>query len=202
MHSIVMLLLESAMECVAGDEGATLSDEEQLGRVIRNVAVAMWEHMPHEWLAFAANILEYLNGKKTLVGAAPVIKNEASLTFDSFFDSDTEAERFLARRALYALHIFAQVCSGDERVVKHEYGLVLYHLQGYQDRLIGADKGLSNTEEWISFWGAMLRSVDQALQDAPLQGQRACPRAGGYHDVTMMNHVSLVVTLLACRLQL
>jgi hypothetical protein len=166
MHPIVMAMLEAAME--SSVEGAP--QEAQATKVATHIANTMWLEMPHEWLAFVASILDYNNGKRTLVGAPPAIKNEHLLTASSFFDNDAEAEKFLGRRAAYALHLFSQTCSGEEKLVKHEYGLVLFHLQAHQDILAKADRRLGTKAEWVLFWSTLLQSVDKVLQDAPVQG--------------------------------
>ena len=76
----------------------------------------------------------------------------------------------MGRRAAYALHLFAQTCSGDERLVEHEYGLALFHLQAHQESLAKADMSLGTKEEWVLFWSAVLQSVDDVLQESPMQG--------------------------------
>jgi len=166
MHAIVMAMLEAAMESAIEEA----PEEAQATQVATQLANTMWLEMPHEWLAFVASILDFNNGKRAFVGAPPAIKNEHLLTVDSFFDNDAEAEKFLGRRAAYALHLFAQTCSGEERLVKHEYGLVLFHLQAHQDSLAKADRTLGTKADWVLFWSTLLQSVDEVIQEAPLQG--------------------------------
>ena len=105
-----------------------------------------------------------------MIDAPPAFKNECLLTVRNFFCTDAGAEEFLGRRAAYALHLFAQTCSGDERLVEHEYGLALFHLQAHQESLAKADMSLGTKEEWVLFWSAVLQSVDDVLQESPMQG--------------------------------
>ena len=166
MHAIVMAMLEDAMES-AGSRDAQKAEASEMAA---QVASTLWREMPHEWIAFVASILNFNMAKKALVGAPPVIKNESLLTVRNFFDTDAEAEKFLGRRAAYALHLFSQTCSGDERLVEHEYGLTLFHLQAHQDSLAKADMSLGTKEEWVLFWSALLQGVDDVLQESPMQG--------------------------------
>ena len=166
MHAIVMAMLEAAME--AAVEGTP--EEAQVSNMVTHIADTLWQEMPHEWIAFVSNVLQFNQSKKLLVGLPPAIKNEALLTVSSFFDNDSEAEKFLGRRAAYALHLFTQTCSGEEKLVNHEYGLVLFHLQAHQEALAKADRKLQTKEEWVLFWSALLQSVDEVLQQAPLEG--------------------------------
>ena len=166
MHAIVMAMLEDAMES-AGSRDAQKAEASEMAA---QVASTLWREMPHEWIAFVASILNFNMAKKALVGAPPVIKNESLLTVRNFFDTDAEAEKFLGRRAAYALHLFSQTCSGDERLVEHEYGLALFHLQAHQDSLAKADMSLGTKEEWVLFWSALLQGVDDVLQESPMQG--------------------------------
>ena len=116
-HAIVMAMLEAAMESAGGGDAG----KAQASQMVTQVASTLWQEMPHEWIAFVSSILNFNMGKKALVGAPPAIKNECLLTVRNCFDTDAEAEKFLGRRAAYALHLFAQTCSGDERLVEHEY---------------------------------------------------------------------------------
>jgi hypothetical protein len=165
MHPIVMSILEAAMD--------TAGDGEQKATVIQlanQVANTMWQEMPHEWIAFVSSILKFNMGKKTLTGATPIVNNELLLTVMNYFDCDAEADKFLGRRAAYALHLFTQTCSGDERLVEHEYGLAPFHLQAHQESLAKADMRLGTKVEWVLFWSSLIQSVDDVLQDTPMQG--------------------------------